>query len=65
MADVLTNYVKFLRGTPSAYNNLAFKDSDTLYFVSEPNASTGQLDLGDRAIITGDVTESDVANYLY
>ena len=65
MADVLTSYVKFLRGTPSAYNNLAFKDSDTLYFVSEPNSTIGQLYLGDRAIITGDVTESEVANYLY
>ena len=27
-------YVKFLRGTPTAYNNLSTKDANTLYFVA-------------------------------
>ena len=31
------NYVRFLRGTPTAYTNLSLKDSDTLYFISEKN----------------------------
>lgn len=43
-------YVKFLKGTPSAYNNLSVKDPDTLYFVSEVGAKTGALYLGDKII---------------
>lgn len=63
MADVLANYVKFLRGTPTAYNNLAQKDSDTLYFVAEKDATTGKLYLGE-VLISGSLNEEGVAKYL-
>lgn len=43
-------YVKFLKGTPSAYNNLSVKDQDTLYFVSEEGATVGALYLGNKLI---------------
>lgn len=43
-------YVKFVRGTPTAFNNLATKDSDTLYFISETNATSGKLYLGSKLI---------------
>lgn len=43
-------YVKFLKGTPSAFNKLSVKDQDTLYFISEPGAVTGCLYLGDKLI---------------
>lgn len=45
-----SNYVKFVRGTPTAFNNLATKNPDTLYFVSEANADSGQLYLGSKLI---------------
>ena len=46
-------YVKFLRGTPTAYNNLSPKDANTLYFVAETNATSGLLYLGTK-LISGD-----------
>ena len=45
-----TKYVKFLRGTPAAYNNLAAPNEDTLYFISEEGSSTGSLYLGSKLI---------------
>ena len=54
----LENYVKFLRGTPAAYENLLVKDNDTLYFISENNASTGTLYLGNKLIAGGEVTSA-------
>ena len=47
------NYVKFLRGTPTAWAKIpeADKDKDTLYFISETNGKTGQLYLGPKLII--------------
>lgn len=45
-----TSYVKFLRGTPSAYQNLSPKDPNTLYYVYEQNANRGVLYLGDKLI---------------
>lgn len=54
----LENYVKFLRGTPAAYESLLVKDNDTLYFISEPNASTGTLYLGSKLIAGGEVTSA-------
>lgn len=51
----LGNYVKFLRGTPTAYQQLALKDSDTLYFISEQEADRGVLYLGDK-LISGSLT---------
>ena len=47
-------YVKFLRGTESAFNNLPTKDGDTLYFIyTSEDASKGSLWLGNKQIITG------------
>lgn len=44
------SYVKFVRGTPTAYANLADKRADTLYFISAAGASSGTLYLGDKII---------------
>ena len=50
---VTPNYVKFTRGTPTAYANLRTKDPDTLYFISEKDAETGVLYLGEKVIAGG------------
>ena len=42
-------YVKFIKSTTAAFNALASKSSDTLYFVSD-NDSTGRLYLGAKLI---------------
>ena len=47
----MSNYVKFMRGTPRAYELLAIKDEDTLYFIAEKDATSGRLYLGEREII--------------
>jgi hypothetical protein len=44
------NYVRFLRGTPTSYEKLKEYDSNTLYFISEKNAKTGVLYLGDKIL---------------
>lgn len=54
----LENYVKFLRGTPAAYEALAKKDNDTLYFISENNSSTGLLYLGNKLILGGEIKKN-------
>ena len=54
MAENNLNYVKFLRGTPSAYA-AAQKDNDTLYFVVAPGAEVGKIYLGD-VLVAGNVT---------
>jgi hypothetical protein len=46
----LANYVKFYRGTETAYNNLLLKNDDTLYFVYETDSNTGKLYLGSKLI---------------
>lgn len=53
MALTDTHYVKFARGTPAAFAKLAVKSSDTLYFISEPNATSGILYLGTKIIGDG------------
>ena len=63
MADVLSNYVKFLRGTPEAYSKCR-KDPDTLYFVSVEGESVGQLWIGDK-LITMETTDDGILNYLH
>ena len=51
----LPNYVKFLRGTITAYNRLAVKDDNTLYFVyQDGDESQGSLYLGSR-LISGNI----------
>lgn len=49
------NYVKFLRGTPSAYAALETKDNDTLYFITAEGQSVGKLYLG-SILVAGNVT---------
>ena len=44
-----SGYVKFLRGTPAAYAAIT-KNDDTLYFISEDNAASGKLYLGNKLI---------------
>lgn len=53
----LNGYVKFLRGTPAAWADLATKDTDTLYFISENNAERGKLYLGPKLISDGSITQ--------
>lgn len=60
-----THYVKFTRGTPAAFEKLQTKSSDTLYFISEANADTGLLYLGEKLIGDGGVsTISDLEDVI-
>lgn len=58
----MNNYVKFMRGTPRAFEALAVKDNNTLYFISETDALSGKLYLGAKEIICDNNTS--VATYL-
>ena len=49
------NYVKFFRGTPNAFEKLAVKNNDTLYFISETDEAKGSLYLGSK-LISGNVS---------
>lgn len=71
MPDYLAKYVKFQRGTPTAYGALANKDEDTLYFVGLKDAITWDLYLGEKHVGTssgstsgatklGDLTDIDL-----
>lgn len=63
----LANYVKFRRGTPAAFAALASKDADCLYFISEKDAITGLLYLGDKLIsgsLTSNISLSDLEDIL-
>ena len=56
MADIYNNpYVKFLKGSPSAYASLETKDANTLYFITAPGATVGKLYLGE-ILVAGNVT---------
>lgn len=60
------NYVRFLRGTPEAWDALENKDKDTLYFIKAADAVTGKLYLGD-VLISGNESSlslSDLQNIL-
>lgn len=50
-------YVKFVRGTQDAYNALAHKSSDTLYFITEADEAAGKLYLGETLIAQGSQNE--------
>lgn len=50
MAATTAAYVRFLRGTPAAFNKVVNKDPDTLYFISEVDANSGDLYLGHKLI---------------
>ena len=63
----LANYVKFRRGTPESYASIASKDADSLYFISEKDATQGVLYLGDKLItgsLTSETTLSDLQDVL-
>jgi len=47
------DYVKFLRGTPAAWEGLGEKNPDTLYFICETGATKGKLYLGEKLISDG------------
>ena len=59
----LANYVKFRRGTPAQFAALANKDADCLYFISESDAITGLLYLGDK-LISGSLSSAISLNDL-
>ena len=46
-------YVKFIRGTPSAFAALKQKNNDTLYFIYEKDEDVGSLYLGNRLVSRG------------
>lgn len=50
----LAGYVKFLRGTPAAWESIINPDSDTLYFIAEGESTTGKLYLGSKLIADGE-----------
>lgn len=50
-----TPYVKFSRGTPLAYQNLAVKNGDTLYFITDESTSKSWLYLGND-LISGEIS---------
>ena len=66
----MPNYVKFQRGSEQAYNNLAVKNQDTLYFVYDGQDSTkAKLYLGERLLSgvgegTGVTTLSELEDVL-
>ena len=55
MADILSKYVKFVRGTSAAFANLPIdqRADDTLYFVADKDAVVGELWLGNTLIAKG------------
>ena len=59
---ILAKYVKFLRGTPKAYENLPQKDSDTLYFIYEQDEANGLLYLGSKLIAGANSGEENPTN---
>lgn len=58
------NYVKFLRGTPTAWDNIDVKDADTLYFIAEEDSSVGKLYLGEKLIADGETAEINTLSEL-
>ena len=56
------NYVKFIRGTPTAFAKLSQKDNDTLYFISEVNSKKGSLYLGEKLISESIANLEDLSN---
>ena len=63
MANI-TNYVKFLYGTPQAYKNLQVKNADTLYFISEADSKQGTLYWGEKLIAGAVSNLQDLENVI-
>lgn len=61
----MANYVKFFRGTPEAFEKLTSKNSDTLYFISSTDSSEGSLYLGDKLIIGGVSSITDLKDIAF
>lgn len=57
-------YVKFIRGTPTAFEKLSPKSTDTLYFISETGSSTGKLYLGSKLISGGEASISELGQII-
>lgn len=57
------NYVKFVRGTSLAFENVINKDSDTLYFITDSDSGKGSLYLGDK-LISGVANLADLQDIL-
>lgn len=57
-------YVKFIRGTPTAFEKLNPKSTDTLYFISETGSSTGKLYLGSKLISGGEASISELGQII-
>ena len=49
-------YVKFVRGSSLAFENVINKDSDTLYFITDSDSGKGSLYLGDK-LISGNISD--------
>lgn len=52
--------VRFVKGTPEAFEKLTEKNASTLYFICEPDADRGILYLGDKIIGDGVGSNVDV-----
>lgn len=63
MPNALPGYVKFLRGTKTAFDKIITKDNDTLYFIYDSEDQTkGSLYLGDKLIGGGNGSATAVTN---
>ena len=49
-------YVKFVRGSSLAFENIVNKDSDTLYFITDSDSGKGSLYLGSK-LISGNISD--------
>ena len=52
----MSSYVKFMRGTPEAFERLTNKEPDVLYFISSADSNESQLYLGSKLITTDGVS---------
>ena len=66
MSNIISTneYVKFIRGTPTAFEKLNPKSADTLYFISEAGSSTGKLYLGSKLISGGEASISELGQII-
>lgn len=66
MSNIISTneYVKFIRGTPTAFKKLKPKSADTLYFISEEGSSTGKLYLGSKLISGGEASISELGQII-
>ena len=56
----MANYVKFYRGSSVAFENLLNKNSDTLYFITDSDSNKSSLYIGDKLIIGGITSLSEL-----